>query len=834
MIQILINQLKICSMALQERFKPLGLDPENYLFEYYPYKIDTGDPGHKPVLGKAKQVYFKETDKGDIEIYYPSLNPGGLEIHYTDKGYKKYTRIRYKDPGAHSNIKYVSPGGSGIRIFLPYNTLQKIRNKETIDTLYIIEGEFKSVYGDFYGLDIIGIAGIHLFIDKAGSRDLHKTIQQILQDCRVSKVCLMFDSDLREIKFEFEQDPGKDYAERLNSFCSAILKFKLAVYNYNQDLQDKIKRKPEEARDPIKPLFTHIREGYTTKGLDDLLEARSDQIPQILQDLSEGSKAKEYFHTINLEDTTKPELQRYFYLDLDKQGFPTTFYNKFYQEIQDRKFVFFSSVYRYNEDRSILEILYHKELDKYVRVGIDYYKEIEVPFVALDKFKKEYYTTHKILKKWSSQAIKQDFVYAKGITKTFNYIQAYDDFTNVPEHRNFKKIIENCYNLYYPLKHKPIEGSWSNIEYFLKHLFQNEYQDKYTLILDLLYLKYIIPVQKLPITVLFSREKNTGKSTFLWLLNEMYGDNASILSNKDLEDNFNEFVVANVILIDEAIIEKDRIIDMLKSWSTLPQISMNRKQKDRQKVPFFATMFLTSNRINFAQIDEDENRFLICKIPELQTIDESLLQKMIEEIPAFIFYLENTHILKYPYSQTRFWFPFKDLETDILREVKENTRKASYKAIYQYAKQMFFDFQIYSFKATSVIVAPELRKYAHREISTSEVINTLKDDFKILPGKNGRFHYPRWTHSGGSTEDPVWDWFSYYEDNKSVKRYYSGAPYEFEAVKILTKEDLEDLEKSILEDRSSNLTFIQGIKPTEPEPEPEMYQTKMFSKQPPY
>lgn len=65
------------------------------------------------------------------------------------------------------------------------------------------------------------------------------------------------------------------------------------------------------------------------------------------------------------------------------------------------------------------------------------------------------------------------------------------------------------------------------------------------------------PTQKLPVLALVSRERNTGKTTFLNWLKEIYCGNMSICCSKDFESNFNaEWVYKRIIAIDETFLEK--------------------------------------------------------------------------------------------------------------------------------------------------------------------------------------------------------------------------------------------------------------------------------------
>lgn len=88
----------------------------------------------------------------------------------------------------------------------------------------------------------------------------------------------------------------------------------------------------------------------------------------------------------------------------------------------------------------------------------------------------------------------------------------------MPSHTNYQKEISGFYNLYEPIDHVPTEGDFSDIEKLLLHIFEEQYE----LGLDYMQLLYMQPTQKLPILLLVSEERNTGKTTFLNFLKAIF------------------------------------------------------------------------------------------------------------------------------------------------------------------------------------------------------------------------------------------------------------------------------------------------------------------------
>ena len=153
---------------------------------------------------------------------------------------------------------------------------------------------------------------------------------------------------------------------------------------------------------------------------------------------------------------------------------------------------------------------------------------------------------------WSVGAIYQDYGKDRGneiITKMPKYV----GWANEPSHTNYEAVIGKWLNLYQPLPHEPRKGDIPVTKQFLKHIFG----DHYELGIDYLQLLYLQPKQKLPILLLLSKERNTGKSTFLKFLKAIFSANATFNTNEDFKSQFNsDWANKLLIMIDEAFLDK--------------------------------------------------------------------------------------------------------------------------------------------------------------------------------------------------------------------------------------------------------------------------------------
>lgn len=183
--------------------------------------------------------------------------------------------------------------------------------------------------------------------------------------------------------------------------------------------------------------------------------------------------------------------------------------------------------------------------------------------------------------------------------------------------------------------------------------------------MDLDYLKILLqfPTQILPILCLVSKERSTGKSTFIKWLREIFGLNITYIKGDSFGSQFNiDWAAMLLVAIDEVFFDKKEITERLKYLSTTNKDKLEAKGKDREEIDFFAKFILCSNNEeNFIQIDENEIRFWILKINPIKTENTEFLNNLISEIPYFFRFL-----IERPFSterKTRMWFSADEIRT---------------------------------------------------------------------------------------------------------------------------------------------------------------------------
>lgn len=295
--------------------------------------------------------------------------------------------------------------------------------------------------------------------------------------------------------------------------------------------------------------------------------------------------------------------------------------------------------------------------EEYIRVGTSLYKLAHQPLANG--------TT--VLRRipWSFGTIRQD--YGKSHTPP---IKKYDGFCTVPSHTDYHKEIDGFYNLYEPITHVPVEGEFPDIIKLMRHIFGEQFE----LGLDYMQLLYRQPTQKLPILLLVSEERNTGKTTFLNFLKAVFQDNTTFNTNEDFRSQFNaDWAGKLLIVVDEVLLCRREDSERLKNLSTAQTYKVEAKGKDRQEVNFFAKFVLCSNNELYPVIiDMGETRYWVRKVMRLDSDDTNFLQKLKEQIPAFLYYLQHRPLSTT--KESRMWFNPALIRTEALERIMQSNR----------------------------------------------------------------------------------------------------------------------------------------------------------------
>ncbi|WP_028123692.1 primase-helicase family protein [Epilithonimonas tenax] len=363
----------------------------------------------------------------------------------------------------------------------------------------------------------------------------------------------------------------------------------------------------------------------------------------------------------------------------------------------------------------------------YIRVGTTYYKIIEKPLISGD--------TTAVLVRWNRETIISDH------GKSFlSLVPKFDGFCCIPEHINYQQIVQGFYNLYNKI---PFLPSSENTNFkneipfslnFVKHIFAEQME------LGLDYLKILLqyPIQTLPILCLVSKDRSTGKSTFIKWLKEIFGLNMTYIKGDSFGSQFNsDWAAMLLVAIDEVFFDKKEITERLKYLSTTNKDKLESKGKDREEIDFFAKFILCSNNEeSFIQIDEEEIRFWVLKVNTIEVEDTEFLKNLITEIPFFLRFL-----IERPFStekKTRMWFSADEIRTKALQKlVFKSNNKLESKMI-----ELLYEFFESNDNKEINIVPQDILNMMNRMFRQSywtrnDIRNILKETWKLNPQNNG-------------------------------------------------------------------------------------------------
>ncbi|MDT0642742.1 DUF5906 domain-containing protein [Zunongwangia sp. F363] len=178
----------------------------------------------------------------------------------------------------------------------------------------------------------------------------------------------------------------------------------------------------------------------------------------------------------------------------------------------------------------------------------------------------------------------------------------------------------------------------------------------------------------LPILCLVSKERVTGKTTFLKWLKAIFDNNLTYLTNDNFSSQFNaDWANKLLICIDEVLFNKEELTERIKYLSTTDFNKLEAKGKDKREVEFFGKFILCSNNEeNFIKIDSEETRFWVLKVPTLKKEETQFLKNLKAEIPAFLYYLEHRQLSTS--LKTRMWFTPEQISTGALKNLMQNNR----------------------------------------------------------------------------------------------------------------------------------------------------------------
>ncbi|WP_445955466.1 primase-helicase family protein [Yeosuana sp.] len=354
----------------------------------------------------------------------------------------------------------------------------------------------------------------------------------------------------------------------------------------------------------------------------------------------------------------------------------------------------------------------------YIRVGTSYYKLVQVPTIA-GHF-------NEIIVPWTLETIRQD--HGRSFIGT---IKKYDGFTCLPSHIRFNRECHGFYNTYSPLPHKIEQGHFPYTLELLNHIFGQQIN----IGMDYLQLLFEKPIQILPILCLVSKERSTGKSTFLKWLKMIFDNNLTYLTNDSFSSQFNvDWANKLLICIDEVLFNKEELTERIKYLSTTNFNKLEAKGKDKREVEFFGKFILCSNNEdNFIKIDSNETRFWVLKIPSLKKEETRFLEYLESEIAAFLYHLQHRELIS-P-NKTRMWFSPSQIKTKALENLMQNNRNRVEKEL---ASIILIAMETLELEEIRLCPLDALQLLSRTRIKTdlTQLRHIIKKDWKLVNQEN--------------------------------------------------------------------------------------------------
>lgn len=741
------------------RMSELGVNDSNNF-------IEVNDPeADFPRIATYSKPIFSEDSDGNIQILYYTLDRE--LITYIQKGEGKTANINAKDrhyfqtrlKNPVGDKKYVLPKGQSTYPFLPLSIVEKWERKETIETLIITEGAFKAFIGAMLGLNIVGLPSITCYKNKETGR-LHTDIERLIQDCKVKNLVILWDGDCLNIS-ESDLDLTLELTHRPLNFINAAKAI--------QDLAKHV-----EVEDPLSIFFAHINSAMipnNPKGLDDLLIECTEQKEAILTELEQLSeKQTHFFKFINITHSVSL-LYNYF-----KLNEVHVFYNHHADKIAHKLFRFKGCLYQFSDTQGELTLVKSEWSNKIFWIGDEFFElvnKIDSKGIERQELIKREYTT-----------LKRRF--GRNFETKLHY---YDGFCNVPSHFDYQQVVNNLYNLYSPFIHETQEGDYRQTLEFIKHIFGTkviEYNGKeiplYEIGLDYLQLLLMLPTQKLPVLILYSKFNNTGKSLFGKWQNHLFQANAVFVGNNVFESDFNEYWADKLLIIcEETLLEKKAATEKIKAFSTADVVPVNPKGQKQYRIDFFGKFQFYSNNEKMIYLTKFDQRFWIVEVPTPKHDDPDLLQKMKDEVPAFLYFIKNRTLVTQ--RESRMHFKADLLKNDLFYKTVRLNEPSQAQELRGYVREIFLDFgqdEIY------MTIKDINREFFKDKLSQTYLQKILQDYINVYNAKDekGKSKLMRYEYA-------VHDTLLIENTTTIPKRMVSnvGRPYIFKRADFLSKDE---------------------------------------------
>ena len=369
-----------------------------------------------------------------------------------------------------------------------------------------------------------------------------------------------------------------------------------------------------------------------------------------------------------------------------------------------------------NETQDFLELEY-ESINRYIRVGTEYYKNDP---------------ERRVLIPWKKDIFRDDY------GSKANPPRCYDDFFYEPDYISPSAPIESGKHLQYrnafQRPHYEVSpGEWPTIKGALEHGFG----DQLELALKYCAISLMWPKQNLP-AIVFVGQEDVGKSAVIKVIVKMLGEiNTVSVKAKDFESQFNSWIEnVQLVVIEEAGKWKDpdEVASEFKRLITEnDNILIDRKNKAQYRAPFYGKFILSTNELSAVKMKGAATRFWVREIMQLPKMVENYYEKVDKEMGYFVHYLLNVvgPDLKHPKDVApRLYFAPEEFHTQAKDIMKSWNRDECYELMLETFEDFFEEYK----EETECNFNLESLKYkvpALRDMGDKRIKKTLAEEFGI-------------------------------------------------------------------------------------------------------
>ncbi len=650
------------------------------------YDVALFDPLPGEIGKKILKPLIESDNDGNVLYNISNIHGVIFSVDISDaRSKQKYVPIqlrRFANPGDGPKYLPVHPG-QGVFPWISKEIIDAFKERKKVKRLIITEGYKKAFVACKKGLFCIGIPGITVWKDK-NSKDIFSDIRLFCEVCQVEDILWLTDADTLSINWE----PNKELYKRPNLFCTSVNLFKMLCRDWCNNL-----------------FYAHIHEDSTDKGIDDLLINNPSATKKIVKELNGSSGECKYIRRFNISSMHSSKIQEIFGIHKSVNEF----YEKYGKFIGLEEFIYRNSVYYFDVDKTELVFSQSGESAQFIRVVKNYY--------MLASMVTRGNVVKRTLIAYDENSIKAKFKdYDKNkLSRIIYEIPFYDGFYNEPNNIDYQKEIAytdeaghttKWFNRYMKLTHRVYTGIVKEEDIplslkFIKHIFGDKtisYKGRnifeYELGLDYMQLLYVQPKQALPILSLVSEANQTGKSKFSDWCIAIFQLNAKRIPPDMLTGSFTEyFLNCLLVVIDEALFNKQEVMERVKSLTTSPDGVVNGKNDKEIETQTYLKIQLSSNNVNdFAILKKEDERFWVREVPKIKEEDYVIdfFDKLCAEIPKFLKYLIDRKMAT-DKDDDRMYFSLWVRHTSALDRVIKGSKPSNERLIESAIRRYMFD-----------------------------------------------------------------------------------------------------------------------------------------------